>query len=62
MITGMPGVERRTLTEADIDAAVAEYGPIIEQCLRELEIDEDELRRLLFGVGVPGEDDSHRSE
>ena len=37
MIAGMEGVERIRLTQADIDAAVAEYGPIIEAALREIE-------------------------
>ena len=40
MIAGMPGVERIRLTEAEIDAAVAEYGPIIEAALREIEEEE----------------------
>ncbi len=35
MIAATPGVERRTLTEAEINAAVAKFGPIIEQALDE---------------------------
>ena len=39
-IAGMEGVERIRLTEADIDAAVTEYGPIIEAALRDIEAED----------------------
>ena len=36
-IAAMVGIERHTLSAAEIDAAVAEYGPAVEQALRGIE-------------------------
>jgi len=44
MLAGLPGIERRTLTAADIDAAVAEFGPIIEAALCQIEKEEERER------------------
>jgi hypothetical protein len=55
MIAGMKGVERIRLTEADIDVAVAEYGPIIEAAMREIE---EEDAAQAGQSSTPGEHDS----